>query len=169
MMRWEDQNELLRESSDERACLQAILEAHVRVDGDDWHGEASIGELVKFVRTKIPSADLPIGLPERDAKRTLAMYGIRVEESGNVLVSNTNGMLARKVMAHTPWPQGWGKLLSRITGSQKRVNPVEISGTKSRVTEIQGCELDGNAGDIDEQQNSNDSATKQATNALPLG
>jgi putative DNA primase/helicase len=151
MMKWEDQSELLRESSDERACLQAIMEAHVRVDGDDWHGEASIGELVKFIRTKIPSADLPIGLPARDAKRTLAMYGIRVEESGNVLVSNTNGMLARKVMAHTHWPQGWGKLLSRITGAQKRANPVEISGTKSRVTEVPGSELDGNSGDTDEQ------------------
>jgi putative DNA primase/helicase len=143
MMRWDDQIDTLAEASDEEACLAAILSAHVRVDGDGWHGEASIAGLINEVR--FPGAS-DQHFSEKDAKRTLGMYGIRVEiGTDSVLVSNTNGMLQRKIMAHTPWPHGWGKLLGRVTGAKKRDTVVEIAGCKSRVTAVPlaACEGDG--------------------------
>ena len=139
MMHWGDQDDLLTEASDERACLQAILEAHIRVDGYDWHADSTIGELVEFLRklegTSEVHSDHP-KLRKDEAIRALGLYGIRVEDNGSLLVSNTNGMLHRKIMAHTPWPQGWGKLLSRISGAKKPKDPVRILGSLSRVTEI---------------------------------
>lgn len=129
---WGDQQDLLSESSDEKACLLAILEAHIRVDGDRWRGDASIGELVNFVISGA-SADSPGGIMVSEAKRALGMYGLRVDGK-NLLVSNTNGMLARKVMANTPWPMGWGKLLARLPGAGKHPVSVKIGGHVSRAT-----------------------------------
>jgi len=134
MMRWEDQAETLAEASDEEACLAAIMSAHVRVDGDGWHGDASISSLIQEVRFPHTAEE---HFTDRDAKRTLAMYGIKVDvEAGFLYVSNTDSMLQRKIMAHTPWPQGWGRLLSRLPGATKPQNPVKIGAIKPRVTAL---------------------------------
>jgi hypothetical protein len=134
MMRWEDQTETLEEASDEEACFAAILSAHVRVDGDGWHGEASIAGLIHEVRFPGASEE---HFTDRDAKRTLAMYGIRVDVDAGVLyVSNSDSMLQRKIMAHTAWPQGWGKLLARLTGATKPKTSMKIGGSQTRVTAI---------------------------------
>lgn len=147
-MEWSDQNDLLTESSDEMACLQSILEAHVRVDGERWHGDSSIGELIEVVRKGFPGSGMG-GLEASEAERSLGIYGIKVVKEckigdtvGCVYVSNTNGMLARKVMTHTPWPQGWGKLLARIPGAV-RAGTVKIAGHGSRVVGLPFAILDG--------------------------
>jgi hypothetical protein len=128
-----DQRELLKESSDEDACLRAILEAHIKVDGNGWHGEASVGELVEFAMHRTASS--PGGITEQEASRALAMYGIKVD-GARMLVSNTNGMLARKIMAHTTWPKGWGKLLARIQGAEKPDKTIKIGGHPSRCVSV---------------------------------
>jgi hypothetical protein len=134
MMKWEDQSETLAEASDEEACFAAILSAHIRVDGDGWHGEASIAALIHEVRFPHTSDE---HYTDRDAKRTLAMYGLRVDlDAGFLYVSNSDSMLQRKIMAHTPWPQGWGRLLARLPGATKPQNPVKIGSIKARVTAI---------------------------------
>ena len=134
MMRWEDQTETLAEASDEEACLAAIMSAHVRVDGDGWHGEASISSLIHEVRFPHTSEE---HFTDRDAKRTLAMYGIRVDlDAGFLYVSNSDSMLQRKIMAHTPWPQGWGRLLARLQGATKPKTSVKIGVSQTRVTAI---------------------------------
>lgn len=156
-LNWTEQRELVAEASDEMACLNAILEAHIKVDGEAWHGEASIGELVAFVHSRLeveritesrrgtmrmPGESDPVAFPApggisvADADRALAMYGLRVDRdksdppqpSGHLLVSNNNGMLGRKIMAHTTWPKGWGKLLARLPGAIKPDKPVYVGG-----------------------------------------
>ena len=162
-MSWADQRELLKEASDEDACLRAILEAHIKVDGADWHGEASVGELVAFVHSSLaatayasavrgtyiqPGEEAPVvqpapgGISIEEADRSLAMYGIRVDRDGSnkptgmLLISNTNGMLGRKIMAHTTWPKGWGKLLARIEGAEKPDKTIKIGGHPSRCVAV---------------------------------
>ena len=133
-LNWTEQRELVAEASDEMACLNAILEAHIKVDGSAWHGELSIGELTRFVRSGL-SMDAPDGLRLDDATRALARYGLKVEGE-RLLVSNNNGVLARKVMAHTTWPKGWGKLLARLPEAEKPPKPVYIGGQVTRVVAV---------------------------------
>lgn len=138
-MTWDDQNDLLTEASDEVACLQAIMEAHIRVDGRDWHGDVTVEELITFLRKLSGNEDVHDDHPRllRDeAKRALGMYGIRVEIDGSLLVSSTNTMLARKIMYHTPWPSGWAKLLARIKGAEKPQKNVKIGGHSGPVVRI---------------------------------
>jgi len=166
--RWEEQSDLLAEASDELACLRSILEAHIKVDGETWHGDVSIGELVDFVYSTLaanyatearrgtyrsPDEDEPVAAPApgninlADADRALARYGLRVERdagslmlppkpNGQLLISNTNGMLERKVMTHTSWPKGWGKLLSRLPGATKPATIKKIGGHPSRCVAV---------------------------------
>lgn len=128
-----EQREQVAEASDEQACLCAILESQVRVDGAEWHGEATIGELVRYV------SDGEKGPPVSpdDARRTLAMYGLRVMDGRSLLVSNTNGMLERKIMAHTSWPRGWGRLLARLPNAEKPDKAMKIGGHVSRCVLVQ--------------------------------
>lgn len=138
LMTWDEQDELLTEASDEVACLRAILEAHIKVDGEDWHGDAAIGELVAAAL----GARAPGGLSRAEVERALALYGLRLEtddqgvKTQRLLVSNTNGMLQRKIMAHTPWPKGWGKLLARLPGAEKPNRVIFIGGHGSRCTAV---------------------------------
>lgn len=132
---WDEQEAVLEDASDEAACLRAILEAHVRVDAEaGWHGEVTVGELV----AANPVGGLPhLGANASDVQRALGMYGIKVEhEQRRILISNTNGMLARKIMAHTPWPKGWGKILARLDGAVKPDKPIKIQGYTTRVVAV---------------------------------
>lgn len=145
-LNFEEQEELLADSSDEADCLRAILEAHVKVDGAEWHGDASFAELIEFLQkssmTPLDKPTGPGGISEREAERALALYGIRVETdstgraTGRVLISNSNGMLARKIMAHTAWPKGWGKLLARLPGAEKPSAPIWLGGQVTRVVSV---------------------------------
>jgi putative DNA primase/helicase len=140
------------ESSDEQACLSAILEAHIKVDGTAWHGDASVGELVRFVvdvnawnaskGTPLAPGEEDKGQPTltggvslKDAERTLGMYGLRVADGG-LLISNTNEMLKRKIMAHTTWSRGWSKVLERLPGATKPPTVVKIGGHVSRCVKV---------------------------------
>jgi hypothetical protein len=44
-------------------------------------------------------------------------------------------MLGRKIMAGTPWPVGWGKLLARIEGAEK-FDKMRIGGHQSRGVKV---------------------------------
>jgi putative DNA primase/helicase len=132
---WDDQEQVLEDASDEAACLRAILEAQVRLDAESgWHGDITIGELVAAP----PIGGLPhLGATASDVQRALGMYGLKVDHARqHLLVSNTNGVLARKVMAHTPWPKGWGKILARLEGAVKPDKPIKIQGYTTRAVAV---------------------------------
>ncbi|MBB1074490.1 hypothetical protein HUU62_08710 [Rhodoferax sp. 4810] len=140
-LHWSDQHDIVESASDEQACLDAMLNTNVRVDGDEWRGDMSIGLLVEFVMSGGTSIGVPEKLRMTDAKRTLGMYGMKVEDqmiegalsvTGRLLVANANGMLQRKVMAVTSWPSGWNKLLIRLQGAEKINKTVKIGGTACR-------------------------------------
>jgi len=135
-IQWTEQHDLLGESSDEMACLQAIMDAHIQVDGDEWRGSLRVGDLVQFVATDNAQV-MPLAIRVGDARRTLGMYGIKVDkERQRVLISNSDAMLARKIMCHTSWPIGWGKLLARIKGAEKPEKTVKIGGASIRCTSV---------------------------------
>jgi len=133
--KWDAQAEVLEDASDEAACLRAILEYPVKIDAESgWHGEISIGDAVALIAGRA-TRGTPAGISGIDAERSIGMYGLRVHD-GMLLISNTNGVLGRKVMSHTSWPKGWGKILSRYPGAVKYPQPVKIQGTTTRVVGV---------------------------------
>jgi putative DNA primase/helicase len=134
---WDDQRDIISEASDEHACLRAILESHIRIDGLSWHGEVSIGELIRYMQTTNPM-DAPGGITTTEAVQSLARYGLKYRPVANRLwISNSNTMLQSKIMARTQWPVGWGKLLARLPGAIKPDKTVRIGGYVSRVVSVQ--------------------------------
>lgn len=131
---WHDQEQVLEDASDERSCLNAIQEAHIRIDAEGgWHGDASIGELVAML---VNNARAPGACTASDARRALAMYGLGVTDDGYLLISNTNTMLGRKIMAHTSWPKGWGKILARHPLAKRLDKTVWLGGQATRAVAI---------------------------------
>lgn len=126
-----DQRDIIESASDEQACLQAILDANVKVDGDEWHGDLRVGDLAQFMCGN-DEVTMPTKLTRADARRALGMCGLRVTDDKRLMISSNNGMLARKIMALTPWPVGWNKVLARLEGAEKPVKVVKIAGAVTR-------------------------------------
>ncbi len=102
-------------------CLDLILASEVPVTGEQWRGDASALELIGVVCGR-PSRNIP----ERDAVRTLARYGLRIDD-GMLLISNTNKQL-RQLLARTRWAGAWRLALSGIAGARKIPKTVFIGG-----------------------------------------
>ncbi len=110
-------------------CLDLILASEVPVTGEQWRGDASVRELIGVVCGR-PSR----GIPERDSVRTLARYGLRIDD-GMLLISNTNKQL-RQLLARTRWAGAWRLALSGIAGARKIPKTVFIGGHGSRCVAV---------------------------------
>lgn len=116
------------DQSNAKACLAFILSAPLLVAAERWYGEASTRELIGVVRGQASR-----GIPDLDAVRTLARYGLRLEGE-YLLVSNTNKDLAG-VLRGTKWAVAWRKTLIQLQGSCKRA-PVKIGSHVSRCVAV---------------------------------
>ena len=109
------------EQSDERRCLQVILQHSLRVECADRSVTRTIGELVELAAHQ--AHDLEIGADL--ASQTLGRQGLRLEP-GQLLVSNTAQPIAQ-ILRETAWSHGWSVLLLRLHGAQRR-GPVRFCG-----------------------------------------
>lgn len=131
------QQEIIEGASDQEACLSAIMEAKIHVDGKSWRGDATVGELVQYIQSE-HTTDAPGGIAVDTAKRALALYGLKVDDTDRtrLLISNSNTMLASHIMAKTTWSRGWGKLLARLPQATKPERVVKIGGYVSRCVSV---------------------------------
>lgn len=111
------------EVPDEQRCIQRILQHQVRVETDEKTLTRTLGELVEIAAYKLTDRD--VDSPR--AKDTLERYGLRVDGSQQVLVSNTAEAIAT-ILRDTQWSHSWGTLLSRLKGA-----------TKAGPTRFRGC------------------------------
>jgi putative DNA primase/helicase len=109
------------EQSDERRCLQVILQHSLRVECADRSVTRTIGELVELAAHQ--AHDLEIGADL--ASQTLGRQGLRLEP-GQLLVSNTAQPIGT-ILRETAWSHGWSVLLLRLHGAQRR-GPVRFCG-----------------------------------------
>lgn len=110
-------------------CLDVILSAELPVTGEQWRGDATALELIGVVCGR-PSR----GIPERDAVRTLARYGLRIDD-GILLISNTNKQL-RRLFERTRWADAWRRALAGVAGARKIPKVVFIGGHGSRCVAV---------------------------------
>lgn len=130
---WESYSQAT-EISDERRCIQRILQHQVRVEADEKTCTRTLGELVEVVAMQ--SSDIDVST--RQAQETLGRYGLRVEkEDGHLLVSNTAEALSL-ILRDSPWSHSWPTVLSRLQGASK-VGTVRFrgAGAVSRAVALQ--------------------------------
>lgn len=100
------------EVSDEKRCLQRILQHQIRVEADKVVTR-TIGELVE--RALNHSQDMAI--TKELAESTLGRNGIRADD-GCIVVSNSAEAVAA-MLADTPWGNCWPTVLARLPGATK--------------------------------------------------
>jgi hypothetical protein len=123
--------------SDERRCLNTILQTVLRGEGGRW--ERSIGELIETATLVKPVGEFPYdneeieepmahGLRRQEAIEVLARNGIKVHvqdrdgavlEEKSVVFSNSHvGM--QRILKDSPWSKNWGRILKRITNAEEK-------------------------------------------------
>lgn len=111
---------------DEEACLQLLLQSHLRVQSSDRQAvDRTVLELVEICHRPYSISPLSPFLPE-DAAAALGREGLRVAD-GRLLVGNTASGVAR-VLRDTPWSSNWGTVLSRLQGAHRGTGPAWFSG-----------------------------------------
>jgi putative DNA primase/helicase len=109
--------------SDERRCLNHILESVIRYQGSDERSwiERSIGEILY--------EDL-LNAKEHEA---LARAGIKYDEKKNMCVSGTHASI-KSILSGTPWEGTWYRILRRLDGTLER--NLRINGSVHRTVVI---------------------------------
>lgn len=116
------------EVSDSDLCLQAIMQAQVRIDSDGRMITRTLGELVQSAST-----DAAIGLREV-SNEALARHGLRVIDD-RLFISNNHAELKR-ILRDSQWAAGWKRVLARITDAEIPTSAVRMAGSVTRCVSI---------------------------------
>jgi putative DNA primase/helicase len=121
------------EVSDERRCLERILQHQVRVEATDRTYTRTLGELVEIASHALLDADVT----QRHALDTMGRYGLRVDDSEKLLyISNTADAIAT-ILRDTPWSHSWATVLCRLHGATKAgVTRFRGAGAVSRAVSL---------------------------------
>lgn len=116
---------------DEDACLQRILQAHLRVEGRGGSAsDRTVRELIDVCLS--PGTLSPLSpFDASDAEAALGREGIRVEEdTRHVLIANTAEGI-RRILRDTPWATNWATILARCKGAERGVGTAWFIGCGS--------------------------------------
>lgn len=117
--------------SDEINCMDAILQAQIRLDNDDGRQVTrTVSELILAAcgRQTLPHVS---GLT---AGEVLERHGLRVD-SDALVVANRHAEIAR-MLQNTPWYSGWKTILKRIDGASAMGGPLRMAGVLCRCTRV---------------------------------
>lgn len=119
------------DETDEWRCLYSILGHTVRIQGRDFASDMSLGSLV------LVALGGHSDFITRDrAEDVIKNYGIRPDTilpDQYFIVSNSDPRI-KKILRDTPWTNGWGRLLLRIDGAEKKGSVTFSPGVRSRGT-----------------------------------
>ena len=126
---WESYSQSV-EISDEKRCLQRILQHQLRVEGDKTVTR-NIGELIDIALNH--AHDLQVGAGE--AQAVLGRNGIKAEDTA-IYISNTADSIGN-ILRDTPWANCWAVILARIPNAAKAgVIYFKGSGMSGRAVKI---------------------------------
>lgn len=120
---WSDERSLI-EDTDERKCLAHIEQSIIKFGAS----ERSVAELIE-------AAVAENGQIDRDvARRTLGLYGIRVDNEWTIVASSHTGVA--RLLHGTPWSRNWARTLKRLPNSENTTGSVRFGSTNSRGVKI---------------------------------
>ena len=112
---------------DEQACLQLLLQSHLRVQSSDRSPvDRTVLELVEICRRPFAISPSSPFTPE-DAAASLGREGLKVADD-RLLVGNTASGV-RRVLKDTPWSSNWGTVLSRLPGAERGSSAAWFTGS----------------------------------------
>jgi putative DNA primase/helicase len=123
------------EKTDEQACIERIMQAQLRVEGDRTVSR-SIGELVdiSMARSHDPDVDY------NQAKAILGRNGIKIVPP-EIFVSNSAQGIAG-ILKDTAWANCWPTVLLRLPGASRAgVTHFSGAGNSSRAVKIPASSL----------------------------
>lgn len=101
------------DKTDEKRCIDLIMQHQLRIEGEDKTVTRTIGELVEIAADK--ALDRELSKPTVEA--TLGRNGIKVHR-GKVCVSNSSSAVA-SILRDTQWSNSWSDQLQRLPGACK--------------------------------------------------
>lgn len=101
------------EKTDEKRCIDLIMQHQIRIEGQDKTVTRTIGELVEIAADKALDRDLVRSTVEA----TLGRNGIKVDR-GKVCISNGSSAIA-SILKDTQWSNSWSDQLERLPGASK--------------------------------------------------
>ena len=110
------------ERTDERGCLDQIMQRQIRVEGEGVTLFRTIGELINYVN----SDTFDRQILQSTADDTLSRNGIKVKK-GNILFANSSKSIC-SWLKDTPWANCWSSQLLRLPGSSKTPNAESFKG-----------------------------------------
>lgn len=126
---WESYSQA-SEKSDEEACIERIMQAQLRVEGDRTVSR-SIGELVDVHMGRAHDSDVDYN----QAKAILGRNGIKVVGT-EIFVSNSAQAIAH-ILRDTAWANCWPTVLLRLPGASRAgVTHFSGAGNSSRAVKI---------------------------------
>ena len=131
---WESYSQA-SEKSDEEACIERIMQAQLRVEGERTVSR-SIGELVDVHMGRAHDPDVDYS----QAKAILGRNGIKVV-STEIFVSNSAQAIAH-ILRDTAWANCWPTVLLRLPGASRAgVTHFSGAGNSSRAVKIPASSL----------------------------
>lgn len=104
---WDEQRNV-NGDTDERSCLNRILETVIKVETPRATVQRSIGELIQPRQGEL--------MANADAMDALGRIGIKVG-ADSFTISNTHSGIG-EILSDTPWAKGWGRTLKRLPGAE---------------------------------------------------
>jgi hypothetical protein len=101
------------EKTDEKRCIDLIMQHQLRIEGDVKTLTRTIGELVEIAADKALDRDLL----KSTVEATLGRNGIKVDR-GKVCISNSSSAIA-SILRDTQWSNSWSDQLERLPGACK--------------------------------------------------
>lgn len=112
--------------ADQDACLQTILQTHLKVQNTDIKNvDLTVYELCQMCsRPGVVSPTSPVSVEQATA--ALGREGIKVQD-GHVIISNTAEGI-RRILRATPWAANWPDQLRRLPGASRTSGPIRFAG-----------------------------------------
>ena len=113
------------ERTDERGCLDRIMQYQIRVEGEGTVLTRTIGELTQLAAGRA----IERLVLQSTAENTLGRNGIKVK-GDLVLFANSSNSIS-SILRDTPWANCWSSQLSRLPGASKASNSESFKGFAS--------------------------------------
>jgi putative DNA primase/helicase len=110
------------ERTDERGCLDQIMQRQIRVEGEGVTLFRTIGELINYVN----SDTFDRQILQSTADDTLSRNGIKVKK-GNILFAKSSKSIC-SWLKDTPWANCWSSQLLRLPGASRTLNAESFKG-----------------------------------------
>jgi len=131
-----DEQKFTAEHTDERKCLDHILQHVLKLQTSTGPAERNVAEILEEISIfHQPDPQEKQTLDIKDLHRILNRIGLRFDEDNDFIFVSDSHTGIKKMLENTPWPKTWGRVLRRLPGTEMKQS-MRFSGAITRATSI---------------------------------